>query len=94
MKCAANCGVDWPSTEATTLASQRIKERFGDRAQLEYLDLSQPVVEPSSLKWQQKVRDEGLPLPLLVINGVPRILGQFDIRMLLDAVDAETEIGR
>jgi len=33
-----------------------------------------------------------LPLPLLIINGEPRIPGQFDIRLLLDAIDAEIEI--
>jgi hypothetical protein len=33
-----------------------------------------------------------LPLPLLIINGEPRISGQFDIRFLLYAIDTEIEI--
>ncbi len=34
-KCDAHCGVDWSAVEAITLASQRIKDRFGDKIQLE-----------------------------------------------------------
>ncbi len=88
-KCDANCGVDWSSAEAVTLAKQRIKDRFGDRARLEYIDLSEPISD-RALELSQRFKD--LPLPLLVINGKPRISGRFDIRLLLDAIDAEIEI--
>ncbi len=88
-KCETNCGVDWSSAEVITLAKQRIKDRFADRVQLEYIDLSEPISD-RALELSQRIKD--LPLPLLVINGVPRISGQFDIRLLLDAIDAEIEI--
>ena len=91
-RCNISCGVDWSSAEAIALASQRIKDRFGDRVQLKYLDLSKPVVDYHALELQRKFRNKGLPLPLLVINGESRISGQFDIRLLLDAIDAEIEI--
>ena len=91
-KCDASCGVDWSSVEAVTLAKQRIKDRFGDRVQLEYIDLSKSTNGHRALELNQRIK--GLPLPLLVINGEPRISGQFDIRMLLDAIDAEIEIKR
>ena len=91
-KCDAHCGADWASTEVIALASQRIKERFGDKIELEYLDLAKPMTNNNALELKQQVKAKNLPLPLLVINGEPRILGQFDIRMLLDAIDAEMEI--
>ncbi len=91
-KCDAHCGVDWSSVEAIALASQRIKDRFGDKIQLEYLDLAKPMANRHSLELNQEVRNKNLPLPLLLINGVPRISGQFDIRLLLDAINAELEI--
>ena len=91
-KCDAHCGVDWSSIEAIALASQRIKDRFGDKIQLEYLDLSEPVANHRALELRQGVRNKNLSLPLLLINGEPRISGQFDIRLLLDAVEAEMEI--
>lgn len=91
-QCDVNCGVDWSSAEAVTLVNQRIKDRFGDDVRLKYLDLSKPVTDERALELQQKIRNGDLSLPLLVINGAPRISGQFDIRMLLDAIDAEIEI--
>ena len=91
-KCDARCGADWSSAEAIALASQRIKDRFGDKIQLEYLDLSKPMANRHALELNQKFRSKNFSLPLLLINGEPRISGQFDIRLLLDALDAEVEI--
>ncbi len=91
-KCEARCGIVWSSPEAISSASQLIEDRFGDKIQLEYLDLSEPVANHRLLKLNQEVRDKNLSLPLLLINGKPRISGQFDIRLLLDAIEAEMEI--
>ena len=91
-KCDAHCGVDWSSPEVIALASERIKDRFGDRIKLQYLDLSKPITNHYASALKQRVKNNKLPVPLLIINGEPRILGQFDIRLLLDAIDAEIEI--
>ena len=91
-KCDAHCGIDWSSAEAIALASQRINDRFGDKIQLEYLDLAKPVANRHALELNQEVRNKNLSLPLLLINGEPKISGQFDIRLLLDAIEAEVEI--
>jgi len=91
-KCDARCGVDWSSAETLALASQRIKDRFGDKIRLEYVDLAKPMSSRDALKLKQQIRDENLTLPVLIINGKPRISGQFDIRLLLDAIDAEMQI--
>ena len=91
-KCDAHCGVDWSAVEAITLASQRIKDRFGDKIQLEYLDLSKPMIDRPALELNQAIRNKNLSLPLLLINGEPRISGEFDIRRLLDVIDTEIEI--
>ncbi len=91
-KCHAHCGMDWSSPEVIALASQRVKDRFGDRIKLLYLDLSKPITNHYASELKQRVRNKKLPLPLLIINGEPRISGEFDIRRLLDAIDAEIEI--
>ncbi len=91
-KCDAHCGVDWSSEEAITLASQRIKDGFGDKIQLEYLDLSKPIANRHASELIQGIKNKDLSLPLLLINGKPRISGQFDIRLLLDAINAELEL--
>ena len=91
-KCEVHCGVDWSSVEAITLASQRIKDGFGNKIQLEYLDLSKPIANRHVLELFQGIKDKGLSLPLLLIEGEPRISGQFDLRLLLDAINTELEI--
>ena len=91
-KCDARCGVDWSSVEVITLASQRIRDRFGDKMQLEYLDLSKPIANRHALELFQGAKNKELSLPLLLIDGKPRISGQFDIRLLLDAINAELEL--
>ena len=92
-KCDAHCGIDWSSLEAVALASQRIKDRFGDGIRLEFLDLSKAPAGHDAIEWDQVIKDKNLSLPLLLINGQLRISGQFDIRQLLDAIEAELEIG-
>jgi disulfide oxidoreductase YuzD len=91
-KCDAECGVDWSSAESITLASQQIEDRFGEEIKLEYVDLSQPLAHPLALELSQQITNTDLLLPLLLINGQPRISGPFDIRQLLDVIEAETEI--
>ncbi len=91
-KCDASCGVDWSSIEALALANQRVKDRFGDKTHLEYLDLSKPAANRRALALKQEVGNKNWSLPLLLINGEPRISGQFDIRLLLEVIDAEMEI--
>ena len=92
-KCDASCGADWPSPEIIALANQRIKDRFGDKIQLEYLDLSKATASKDASEWSRTTKDKNLSLPLLLIDGNLRISGQFDIRQLLDAIEAELEIG-
>ena len=91
-QCDDRCGVDWSAAEAITLASQRIRDRFGDKIQLEYLDRSQPTANCQALALFPGIKNRELSLPLLLINGKLRISGQFDIRLLLDAINAELEL--
>ncbi len=92
-KCDAECGLDWSSAEVITLASQRIKDRFGEKIELEYLDLAKATANRHTLELSQEIKGKNLLLPLLTINGRLRISGIFDVRQLLDAIEAEMEIG-
>ncbi len=89
-KCDGYCGLDWSSAENITQAKRRVKASFGDRVKLRHLDLSKAGEKVTELT--QMVSSQGLSLPLLLIDGELRISGQFDLRMLLDAIDAEIEI--
>jgi len=90
-ECDASCGEDWSSIDTVEIARQRVKERFGDEIRLEYLDLTKATTDQQASKWRKHIRN--LSVPVLLINGEPRIAGQFSIRQLLDAIEAEIEIG-
>ncbi len=90
-ECGASCGEDWSSPDTINLARQRIKERFGDEIRLEYLHLPGATTDQQTPQWHQRIKN--LSAPVLVMNGEPRIAGQFSIRQLLDAIEAEIEIG-
>ncbi len=92
VKCDAHCGAEWTSLQTITLASQRIKQRFSDRVQLEYLDLAEFTNSRRALELKRLADNKNLSLPLLVIGSESRISGPFDIRQLLDAIETELEI--
>ena len=91
--CEAECGTDWSSPEAVALASQRIKERFGEDIPIEYLELSKDAANQDVQEWNEVIESKNLSLPVLLLNGQLRISGQFDIRQLLDTIEVEKEIG-
>jgi len=91
--CDAGCGTDWSSPDAVALAARQIKDRFGNEARLEYLDLASGTDDRQVNEWRGAIRERSLSVPLLLINGRLRIAGQFDIRRMIDAVEAEMEIG-
>jgi len=92
-QCQAHCGLDWSLEENLDLARARLLERFGGQVRLDYCDLVVTVVGNYGWQLGQQAKAKNLPLPVLIINGEPKISGQFDIRLLLDAIDAEIEIG-
>ncbi|MBI4303729.1 MAG: hypothetical protein HY665_05280 [Chloroflexi bacterium] len=89
-KCEAACGIDWSLPEAVALARKQIMERVGSKAQLEFVDLARPGAK--TREYQEKIKRESLSVPVLLVNGKPRISGEFDIRQLIDAIEAEAEI--
>jgi len=91
-KCDIGCGIDWSSPENMGFARQSIKESFGNSITLDYVDMAKPAISHHISELQQRLSKDNPPLPVLAINGKPRIYGQFDTRMLLDAIDAEAEI--
>jgi hypothetical protein len=90
VRCEGQCGPDWSSAEMVKTVKQRIKERFGKTVTLELLDLSS--AGKRSTDWQKRMEKEKLNLPLLLVNNVIRIPGEFDVRQMMDAIEVEREI--
>lgn len=92
VRCDARCGTDWSLVESRETARRALRARFGDRVELAFFDVAQPSDCPAPPGLWQRVRSQGFSLPLLVIDGEPRIAGYFDIRMISDVVEAELEM--
>lgn len=88
--CEVDCGIDWSLPETTAIASQQIKNRFAREINLAYLDLAEANNDVQ--EWKNRIETNNLSLPLLLVNGQLRISGPFDIRQLLDTIEAEIEI--
>ncbi len=91
--CDIDCGMDWSSPDTVALAARQVKDRFGNEVRLEYVDLASGTDDRQANEWRGAIRERSLSVPLLLINGRLRIAGQFDIRRMIDAVEAEMEIG-
>jgi len=87
--CEGNCGVDWSKPESLAPAREKISERFGDDVRLEYVDLSQ-ATDTGFLR-EVGLQTKGMPLPILLANGRPRIAGEFDLRQLMDVIEVDLE---
>ena len=92
-ECDAGCGTDWSAAESISLASERIRERFGREINIEYVDAADRA-NPVAKEWREKIREKDLSLPLLLLNNRLRISGQFDVRQLLDVIEIELEVGQ
>ena len=92
VQCDAECGIDWAAAESIDMARQQIKDRFGEDIKLEYIDLSKPTNHPDAPALSREIKNKTLLLPLLLINGQPRISGLFDIRQLMDIIEVEMEL--
>ena len=84
--CAEPCGVDWTDQENQRLARQNLRQFFGDGVELEFYDAGEAPPDIA-----RGLKEGGLLLPLLVINGKVRLQGFFDFRRLRDMVEAVGE---
>jgi hypothetical protein len=92
-ECEASCGINWSLPESISLARNQTKERFDDKVNIEYRDLS-AMNDIDISRWREQIKEKNLLLPLLLMNGQLRISGPFDFRQLFDTVEAELEVQR
>ncbi len=91
-ECDGGCGMDWSLPENRQLATERLKERFGSEVEIEYVELFGPEGARNYPEILERLKREKLAMPLLVVKGDIRISGDFDIRMLVDMVEAGMEL--
>lgn len=70
---------------------EQLGQAYGDRLQVQVIDLAQS----SDQHWQQvidKAKERDTALPLLAVNGVPRLWGKFDYRMAAEVIEVHREM--
>jgi disulfide oxidoreductase YuzD len=65
-----------------------MERRFGERARIDYLDLSKPEVRSENLHVMDSIRDEGLAYPVTLIGDGLVCEGAVSYPAILRAVDA------
>lgn len=90
--CEGDCGLDWSKPDNQSMAFREVQARFGNTVRLTFCDLANSVNCGVSGSGEEK--NSGTPsLPVLAINGQPRITGLFDVRMMSLVVEAALESG-
>ena len=91
-KCDGHCGLEFSSPQVIEQVTELLSDLYGETVHLEYLDLSGSLAGNLYPEMVERVRIEGLPLPLLLINGNLRVSGYFDIHLLKSVIQAEMEM--
>jgi hypothetical protein len=90
-KCEARCGLDFSSPETFKSTASVLRELFGSRVKLEYAGLDGIRTGPLA-EIGERLKSGDLVLPLLLVNGKPRISGYFDLHSLQEVIQAEIEM--
>jgi hypothetical protein len=90
-KCEARCGLDLSSPEVLKSTTGVLRKLFGSRVKLEYSTLDAVQAGPLAVI-AEKVKGGELALPLLLINGKPRVSGYFDLHLLQESIQTEIEM--
>lgn len=90
--CGLFCGIDWGSPRAAGLIMEQLREEFEAEVKVECLDLAEEEVRRRFPEVAQRVFSQSLPLPLITINGVPKLWGNVDYGSIIEAIKAQREV--
>ena len=88
--CRGSCGFDWSSAETLNTVRQQVLDRFGDKIDISYNDLSKAGIK--DIHTMKEMSSE-IAMPVLLVNNRLRIAGGFDSRQLMDVIEVELEAG-
>ena len=91
-RCSASCGIPESGEEAIQFVTDRLHDMYGNAVQVESFDLAQPLTHRQNAEIVERIRAQNLPLPLVAIDGVPRLSGSIEYRAIADAIEAQREI--
>jgi len=90
-KCEARCGLDLSSPEVFKSTTEVLSKMFRGKVKLEYTPVD-AIPAGRLTEISDKVKRGELVLPLLLVNGKPRVSGYFDLHLLQESIQAEIEM--
>lgn len=79
--------------EIAEFMTEHLKRRYGDAVEVQFVDLAEELpTEPKDRELREKIISQGMPLPLVAINGIPKMVGILSYRMITEAIDTLTEV--
>lgn len=90
--CPGQCGMAALSQDDVKFVAEHLKERFGEDTELDYLDLAQPSVRKRHRRILKLIEAQNLNLPVVTVNGVPRLSGGVDYRLIAETIEVVREI--
>ena len=88
----AECYAPGGSAANVAFVVERLKARFGDSVAIEYIDLALVEDNEPNIGSLASVEAKGAPLPIIAINGVPRLSGAIAYRPIAEAIDTMREV--
>lgn len=88
--CSVHCGVERMQDEVAFIA-EHLKNRYGEGVEVEYIDLAH---SPQNDEVRDRIGAQNLPLPVVAINGVLKLAGSLQYRIIADAIEALLEAGQ
>ncbi|TAK36869.1 MAG: hypothetical protein EPO21_01055 [Chloroflexota bacterium] len=83
------CFDTWSTPEDITFIVGRLRERYGDQVTVEYVDVALHQPDADDARLVELARQQGLPLPIVAINGSIKLIGAADYRVIAEAIEAQ-----
>ncbi len=71
------------------MVAQHLRRRYGDAVQVEYYDLANDSNRAKFPEIVKTIEEDDLPVPLVAIDGVPRMAGGVDFWTIAEFIEAK-----
>ena len=83
------CFGTWSTPEDIAFIVGRLQERYGGQVAVEYVDVAQDQPDQDDARLIELAREQGLPLPVVAIDGSIKLIGAADYRVIAEAIEAQ-----
>lgn len=83
------CYGTWSTPEDIMFIVDRLQERYGQHVAVQYVDVARDQPNQDDARLVELAREQGLPLPIVAIDGSIKLIGAADYRVIAEAIEAQ-----